>query len=111
MAENGLLILILGAAGLIAAVLLSVPFMLYSIKSSLETIEETLDDLREIDLESARRLWPGRNASAAQAPAAPENPVDDHSYDSQPPPAPQRVGPERSRLRNQAEQIRRRLQD
>ena len=112
MAENQLTVLILGAAGLIAAVLVSLAFMLYSIKSSLHTIEETLDDLREIDLEIARRLWQAPNPPATQAPTVAEGPEQGGSHDDQPPPPPGQVRQQQdSSLRNQAEQIRRRLQD
>ena len=111
MAENQLTVLVLGAAGLIAVVLVSLAFMLYSIKSSLHTIEETLDDLREIDLEIARRLWQSLNSPATQAAVVAESPEPGRSQDDQAPPPPSPAKQQDSSLRNQAEQIRRRLQD
>ena len=115
MIAEGLLVFILSVVGLILAILwTSVPFMLYSIKSSLQVIEETLDDLREIDLEIARRLGPLRSAPAEEPqPAAPseDEPLERPLRQPRGPAAPRQPGSQQSSLRNQAEQSRRRLQD
>lgn len=111
MPAEGLIFFILGVLGLIVGILwLSIPFILYSIRSSLQEIGETLDDLLEVQLEIARRLGPVSPSQGSEA-RSPQSPALNQPLHSSPAPrVPERVK-EESSLRQQAEQIRRNLQD
>ena len=113
MPSEGLIVFVLGVLGLIGAILfLSVPFMLYSIRSSLQEITETLDDLLEVQLETARRLGPQAESRERRLSSAGDQALDRPQRSPSGRPG---AGAEREKakmsLRQQAERIRRDLKD